>query len=424
MTHSSYASLAPSDPEIARLIEEEMSRQDDQLEMIASENFTSKAVLEAMGSPLTNKYAEGYPGRRYYGGCEVVDKVEQLAIERVKRLFGCEHANVQPHSGSTANQSVYFAACKPGDTVLGMKLAHGGHLTHGHPINFSGMLYKIVSYGVSPETGLIDYDELEKVARESKPKLIVSGASAYPRRIDFARIGAIAKEVGAMHMSDIAHYAGLVAAGLYPSPVAPAAFVTSTTHKTLRGPRSGRVMCRADKAKDIDKAVFPGLQGGPLMHVVAAKAVCFDEALRPEFRVYQSQVLSNARTLGEAISARGYDLVSGGTDCHLILVDLREKPVTGKEAEKALETAGITVNKNAIPGDPRPPAVTSGVRIGTPALTTRGMKEPEMKKIGDWIADVLDSPAENARLGKIHAEVKDLCREFPLYAAGGAIAFA
>jgi glycine hydroxymethyltransferase len=416
------APLSKSDPEIARYIAEEVQRQEDQLEMIASENFTSRAVLEAMGTVLTNKYAEGYPGKRYYGGCEFVDKVEQLAIDRAKALFGAEHANVQPHSGSTANQGVYFTACKPGDTVLGMSLAHGGHLTHGHPVNFSGMLYKIVSYGVSSDTGFIDYDALEKVAKEVRPKLIVTGASAYPRKIDFERVGRVAKEVGALHMSDIAHYAGLVAAGLYPNPVPHADFVTSTTHKTLRGPRAGLILCKAEYAKGIDKSIFPGLQGGPLEHIIAGKAVCFGQAMTPEFKAYQQCVLENARTLAETLVARGHDLVSGGTDCHLVLVDLKAKPVTGKDAEKALEHAGITANKNAVPNDPRPPAVTSGVRLGTPALTTRGMGVAELKKIGGWIADVLDAPADEARIKTIRAEVKELCAAFPLYGPGGAVA--
>jgi glycine hydroxymethyltransferase len=416
------APLSKADPDIARYIAEEVGRQEDQLEMIASENFTSRAVLEAMGTVLTNKYAEGYPGKRYYGGCEVVDKVEQLAIDRAKALFGAEHANVQPHSGSTANQAVYFTACKPGDTVLGMSLAHGGHLTHGHPVNFSGMLYRIVSYGVSPDTGFIDYDALEKTARETRPKLIVTGASAYPRRIDFERVGKIAAEIGALHMADIAHYAGLVATGLYPSPVPHADFVTSTTHKTLRGPRAGLILCRAAHAKGIDKSIFPGLQGGPLEHIIAAKAVCFGQAMTEEFRVYQSRVLENARKLAETLISRGHDLVSGGTDCHLILVDLKAKPVTGKDAEKALELAGITANKNAVPNDPRPPAVTSGVRLGSPALTTRGMGADEFRKIGDWIADVLDAPTDEARIKSIRAEVRELCSAFPLYGPGGAIA--
>ncbi len=411
--------LAATDPEIAWLIDREIERQENQLEMIASENFCSRAVLEAMGTPLTNKYAEGYPGKRYYGGCEFVDGVETLAIERAKKLFGVEHANVQPHSGTTANQAVYFTVAKPGDTILGMKLAHGGHLSHGHPVNFSGLIYNVVSYGVSPETGYIDYAELERLAKECRPKVIVTGASAYPRQIDFERVGRIAAEVGAAHMADIAHYAGLVAAGLYGSPVAHADFVTTTTHKTLRGPRSGLSMCRAAHAKGLDKAVFPGLQGGPLEHVIAAKAVCFREALTEGFRAYQKRILENARALGDGLVARGYRLVSGGTDCHFVLLDLREKPVTGKEAEKALEEAGITVNKNAIPDDPKPPAVTSGVRIGVPALTTRGMGAQELTTVAGWIADVLDAPSDAARIAGIRKSVAELCDAFPLYRPGG-----
>lgn len=396
---------------IKELIAEERERQSSQLEMIASENFVSKAVLEAMGSILTNKYAEGYPGKRYYGGCEVVDKVETLAIERAQKIFGADHVNVQPHSGSQANQAVYFAALKPGDSVLGMKLAHGGHLTHGHPVNLSGMLYTFSSYGVDIETGLIDYDALEKTAREIRPKLIVTGASAYPRQIDFERVGKIAKEVGALHMADIAHYAGLVAAGLYPSPVPHADFVTSTTHKTLRGPRGGITMCRAAHAKAIDKAVFPGLQGGPLMHIIAAKAVCFEEAMRSDFRGYQKQTIENARTLARILTDRGLRIVSGGTDCHLILIDLRAATITGKEAEVRLENAGITVNKNAVPGDERPPSATSGIRIGTPALTTRGMGAPEMEWIANWIADVLE---DEHKAAGIREKARELCSHFPL----------
>ncbi len=411
--------LDGADAAVSDIIRREIGRQEDQLEMIASENFTSRAVLEAMGTPLTNKYAEGYPGKRYYGGCEVVDEVESLAIARAKELFGAEHANVQPHSGSTANQAVFLATLKPGEPVLGMKLAHGGHLTHGHPVNFSGLLFQVSSYGVDPESGLIDYDELERQAKEVRPKLIISGASAYPRAIDWERIGRVAAEVGAVHMADMAHYAGLVAAGVYPSPVPHADYVTTTTHKTLRGPRAGLILCRAPRAAAVDKAIFPGLQGGPLMHIIAAKAVCFGEALRPGFRTYAERVVANAKVLARELMNRGYKLVSGGTDCHLVLVDLRDKPVTGAEAEKALEHAGFTVNKNAVPGDTRKPAVTSGVRIGTPALTTRGLGAIEMEQVGTWIADVLDAPADLARIAAIRDGVRELCGRFPLYASGG-----
>lgn len=405
--------LRQSDPEVFDAIAKEEVRQREGLEMIASENFVSAAVREATGSVLTNKYAEGYPAARYYGGCWAVDIAENLAILRAKKLFGVDHANVQPHSGSQANQAVYFACLKPGDRILGMRLDQGGHLTHGHKVNLSGILYEVHSYGVGDD-GFIDYDALEKQARETRPKLIITGASAYPRRFDFERVGRVAKEVGALHMADIAHYAGLVATCLYPSPVPHADFVTSTTHKTLRGPRAGIAMCRSVHAKALDKALFPGLQGGPLMHVVAAKAVAFGEALRPDFLEYQKRVLANAKRLGEVLVARGYKLVSGGTDCHMILVDLRDKPVTGATAEKALEAAGITVNKNAVPNDTRPPKETSGIRIGSPALTTRGMKEAEFDRIGNWIADVLDAPEDAARLAKIEAGVKELVAAFPL----------
>ncbi len=389
-------------------------RQQDGLELIASENFTSQAVLEAMGTCLTNKYAEGLPGARYYGGCEVVDQVEDLARERAKRLFGAEHANVQPHSGAQANMAVYLATLQPGDTVLGMNLAHGGHLTHGSPVNFSGILYNFAAYGVDPGTETIDYDQVARIAREVRPKLIVGGASAYPRVIDFARLRAIADEVGAELMVDMAHFAGLVAAGQHPSPVPHAQYVTSTTHKTLRGPRSGMILCRADKAKAVDKAVFPGIQGGPLMHVIAAKAVCFHEALQPSFRAYQEQVVKNARTLAETLTGHGLPLVSGGTDNHLMLVKVKAVGLTGREAETVLSRVGITVNKNAIPFDPEKPFVTSGIRLGTPALTTRGMKEAEMATIGELIHRALVGRDDEAELGRIRETVAELCAAFPL----------
>ena len=405
--------LAATDPEILRWIREEHRRQRETLELIASENFTSAAVLEAMGSALTNKYAEGYPGRRYYGGCQFVDQVEELARRRACALFGAEHANVQPHSGAQANMAVYFATLQPGDTILGMNLAHGGHLTHGSPVNFSGQLYQVVAYGVDPETERIDYDQVARLAREHRPKLIVVGASAYPRVIDFARFRAIADEVGAKVMVDMAHIAGLVAGGEHPNPVPHAEFVTSTTHKTLRGPRGGFVLCREAEAKALDKAVFPGMQGGPLMHVIAAKAVCFHEAAQPAFRQYARQVVANARALAETLAAEGLRLVSGGTDNHLMLVDLRPLGVTGREAEQVLERVGITVNKNAIPFDPQPPMVTSGIRLGTPALTTRGMKETEMKAIGQLIAAALRHRDEPAELERIAGRVRELSAAFP-----------
>jgi glycine hydroxymethyltransferase len=407
--------LADVDPEVARAIGREVERQTGTIELIASENFVSEAVLEALGSVLTNKYAEGYPGKRYYGGCEHVDIAEALAIERAKKIFGVDHANVQPHSGSQANQSVYMSVLKPGDTLLGMSLAHGGHLTHGHPINFSGRLFKVVSYGVRRDTETIDYDEVERLAAEHKPKLIVAGASAYPRIIDFERLAAIAKQVGAALMVDIAHIAGMVAAGLHPSPVPHADFVTSTTHKTLRGPRGGMVMCKAQWAKEIDKNVFPCLQGGPLMHVVAAKAVCFQEALQPEFKEYQKQILSNAATLARALADAGFRIVSGGTDTHLMLVDVFSRKVTGKDAQEVLERAGMTVNKNAIPFDVNPPAVASGIRIGTPAATTRGMREPEMLKIAGWISEVLNNLGNESVVTRVRREVEALSDDFPLY---------
>ncbi len=406
--------LRETDPEVHRLILAEGRRQNEGLELIASENFASPAVLEAMGSCLTNKYAEGLPGARYYGGCEVVDQVEELARERAKRLFGAEHANVQPHSGAQANMAVYFATLQPGDTVLGMNLAHGGHLTHGSPVNFSGVLYRFVPYGVDPETETIDYDQVAELARRERPRLIVGGASAYPRVIDFARLRAIADEVGAELMVDMAHIAGLVAAGEHPSPVPHAHYVTSTTHKTLRGPRSGLILCRADRARAVDKAVFPGIQGGPLMHVIAAKAVCFQEALQPAFREYQRQVVRNARALAETLAGHGLPLVSGGTDNHLILVKVRPWGLTGKEAEAILGRVGITVNKNAIPFDPEKPAVTSGIRLGTPALTTRGMGEAEMREIGELIVRALRAREDEAELARVRRRVAELCAAFPL----------
>ncbi len=407
--------LAETDPEIAAAIAHEGQRQEDGIELIASENFVSTAILEAAGSVLTNKYAEGYPGKRYYGGCEFVDVAETLAIERAKTLFGAEHANVQPHSGAQANMSVFLTLLKPGDTVLGMNLAHGGHLTHGHPLNFSGKFYNIVPYGVRAEDERIDYDEFERLAREHTPKLIVVGASAYPRIIDFERVGAVAKAVGSPLMVDMAHIAGLVAAGVHPSPVPHADFVTTTTHKTLRGPRAGLVLCRAQYAKDLDRSVFPGVQGGPLMHIIAAKAVCFKEAAEPAFATYQRQVVANAQRLASALASHGFRLVSGGTDNHLVLVDVFSKGITGKVAEKALGEAGITVNKNAIPFDKNPPMVASGIRIGTPAVTTRGMKEAEMDRIAGLIARVLASPDDTATHAAVKTEVEALCRMFPLY---------
>jgi len=407
--------LADVDPEVARAIGREVERQTGTIELIASENFVSEAVLEALGSVLTNKYAEGYPGKRYYGGCEHVDVAESLAIERAKKLFGADHANVQPHSGSQANQAVYVTVLKPGDTMLGMSLAHGGHLTHGHPLNFSGRMYKVVSYGVRQDTETIDYEEIARLAAEHKPKLIVAGASAYPRIIDFERLAAIAKQSGAALMVDIAHIAGMVAAGLHPSPVPHADFVTTTTHKTLRGPRGGMVMCRAQYAKEIDKSVFPCLQGGPLMHVIAAKAVCFHEALQPEFKAYQKQILANAATLAKSLAEAGFRIVSGGTDTHLMLVDVFSRQVTGKAAQEALESAAITVNKNAIPFDTNPPAVASGIRVGTPAVTSRGMREPEMLKIAGWITEVLNNLGNESVIPRVRREVEALTDQFPLY---------
>jgi glycine hydroxymethyltransferase len=408
-------SLKELDPEIYAAVKNEEKRQATGLELIASENFTYKAVLEATGSVFTNKYAEGYPARRYYGGCEFVDVVENLAIERAKNLFGAEHANVQPHAGSQANMAVYLTILKPNDTVLGMNLSHGGHLTHGHPLNFSGKYYKIVPYGVRKDTETIDYDELASLARETKPKLIIVGASAYPRVIDFERISKVAKETGSMMMVDMAHIAGLIAAGEHPSPVPHAEFVTSTTHKTLRGPRSGMVLCREVFAKDLNRSVFPEMQGGPLVHVIAAKAVCFKEAATEEFRSYIRQVVKNARVLAAKIASRKFRIVSGGTDTHLMLVDVFSRGINGREAEQALDKAGITVNKNTIPFDKNPPMTPSGIRIGTPALTTRGMKESEMEAIGDWIADVLEARGDESVQKRVRREVELLCEKFPLY---------
>ena len=407
--------LSEVDPEIAHAIDREVDRQARTLELIASENFVSEAVLEALGSVLTNKYAEGLPGRRYYGGCEFVDIAEALAIERAKKLFNAEHANVQPHSGAQANQAVYLTVLKPNETILGMNLSHGGHLTHGHPLNFSGKMYKIVAYGVRKDTETIDYDELERLALEHRPRLIIAGASAYPRTLDFARFAAIAKKCEALLMVDMAHIAGLIAAGLHPSPFPHADFVTTTTHKTLRGPRGGAVFSKAQYAKELDKIVFPGIQGGPLMHVIAAKAVCFHEALQPAFRDYQRQIVENARVLAETLASEGFRIVSGGTDTHLMLVDVFSRKVTGKQAQEALERAAITVNKNAIPFDANPPMTASGIRVGTPAVTTRGMKEPEMRRIGRWIAEVLNNLGNESVLSRVRAEVEALTEQFPLY---------
>jgi len=408
------SALQETDPEIFAAIENEKRRQRLGLEMIASENYTSPAVLEAVGSVLTNKYAEGYPGNRYYGGCEYVDVVESLAIERAKALFGAEHANVQPHAGAQANMAAYYALLEPGDTVMGLSLAQGGHLTHGLPVNFSGRYYHFVPYGVNRETETIDYDELARLARESKPKLIVAGATAYPRLLDFARFRAIADEVGAMLMVDMAHIAGMVAAGLHPTPVPYADVVTTTTHKTLRGPRGALILCREQYARAIDRAVFPGLQGGPLMHVIAGKAVALREAMQPSFRAYQEAVLANAAVLAAALQEGGLRVVSGGTDTHLLLVDLTALNMSGKKAERLLGEAGITVNKNAIPFDTRPPAVTSGIRIGSPALTTRGMGTGEMRTIAGWILDVLKSGGDEAVIARVRREVEALCERFPV----------
>ncbi len=407
--------LKKLDPDVYKAIKGETERQAYSLELIASENMVSEAVLEAQGSVLTNKYAEGYPGKRYYGGCGMVDVAENLAIERAKKLFGAEHANVQPHSGSSANLAVYLAALTIGDTVMGLNLAHGGHLTHGHPLNFSGKYFKIVGFNVKKDTELIDYEEAERLAMEHKPKMMVVGASAYSRVFDWARFRAMCDKVGALLMCDIAHYAGLIAAGLYPSPVPYADFVTTTTHKTLRGPRSGLILCKTQHAASIDKMVFPGAQGGPLMHVIAAKAVAFGEALKPSFKKYQQQVMTNAKRLAQELTKRGFRIVTGGTDSHMFLLDLRPKQVTGKDAEHTLDEAGITVNKNAIPFDPEKPFIASGIRIGTPAITTRGLKEKDMVKLAEWIDRALTQRANAAELKNIRKEVKTLCLKYPMY---------
>jgi len=407
--------LYEADPQVAVAIDNEVRRQHEGLELIASENFVSEAVLEAMGSVFTNKYAEGYPGKRYYGGCEFTDVVEDLARERAKKLFGADHANVQPHAGSQANMAAYAAVLQPGDTILGLNLAHGGHLTHGHHLNFSGKTYKIVPYGVTKETETIDYDDLEKLAEKERPKLIIGGGSAYPRIIDFARMRQIADKVGALYLVDMAHFAGLVAGGVHPSPVPHAQIVTSTTHKTLRGPRAGLILCKSEYAAAVDKTVFPGMQGGPLVHIIAAKAVCFHEAMQPSFRDYARQIVSNAKVLAETLAAEGYHIISGGTDTHLMLVDVFSKGMLGSEAEKALGQAGITVNKNAIPFDTNPPLKPSGIRIGTPALTTRGMKEREMRQIGQWISEVLHNRTDAGVLEHVRKQVLDMAEAFPLY---------
>jgi glycine hydroxymethyltransferase len=408
-------SLAEFDPQIAAAIDHETRRQHEGLELIGSENFVSEAVLEAMGSVFTNKYAEGYPGKRYYGGCEFADVVENLARDRAKQLFGAEYANVQPHAGSQANMEAYSAVLQPGDTILGLNLAHGGHLTHGHPLNFSGKTYRIVPYGVTRETETIDYDEVEKLAVQERPKMIIGGGSAYPRFIDFARMRGIADKVGALYLVDMAHFSGLVAGGAHPSPVPHAHIVTSTTHKTLRGPRAGMILAKADFGAAIDKVVFPGMQGGPLVHIIAAKAVCFLEAQQPEFRDYARQIVANAKVLAEVIAAEGYRIISGGTDTHLMLVDVFAKGMLGSEAEKALGQAGITVNKNAIPFDVNPPMKPSGIRIGSPALTTRGMKEAEMKQVGQWVVEALNQRTDTYALAEIRKQVEEFAEGFPLY---------
>ncbi len=408
-------SLAQSDPEISAAIHHEILRQHEGLEMIASENFVSRAVLEAAGSVFTNKYAEGYPGKRYYGGCEYADVVENLARDRARQLFGAEHANVQPHSGSQANAAAYMAIIQPGDTILGLDLAHGGHLTHGHKLNFSGKLYRVASYGVRKDTEVIDYDELEQIAERERPKMLIGGGSAYPRTFDFPRMRQIADKVGAFLVVDMAHFAGLVAGGVHPTPVPHAHIVTTTTHKTLRGPRAGLILCKQDLAASVDRSVFPGQQGGPLMHIIAAKAVAFKEALQPDFKVYAAQIVSNAKALAASLMAEGYRVVSGGTDTHLMLVDVFSKGMFGSEAEKALGEAGITVNKNAIPFDTNPPMKPSGIRVGTPALTTRGMREAEMQVIGRWIVEALEHRADTARLARIRSQVLEMAEQFPLY---------
>ncbi len=414
--HSTSMPLSQVDSEVFSAIQKEAERQQFGLEMIASENYTSRAVMEAQGSILTNKYAEGYPGKRYYGGCVNVDTVESLAIERAKKLFGVQYANVQPHSGSQANMAVYLAACKAGDTILGMDLSHGGHLTHGSPVNFSGLLFKAASYKLDSETGRINYDTIRATAKETQPKLIIAGYSAYPRTLDFAKFKEIADEVGAQLLVDMAHFAGLVATGHHPSPVPYADYITTTTHKTLRGPRGGMILTNSEeKAKVMNSRIFPGIQGGPLEHVIAGKAVAFGEALKPEFKQYSEQVIQNAQALAEEMLAQGFKLVTGGTDNHLILVDLSDREITGKVAENSLDEAGITVNKNTVPNEKRSPFVTSGVRIGTPALTTRGMGVLEMKQIAKWIAQVLNNPEDVGMKAKIHEDVKQLCKQFPLY---------
>jgi glycine hydroxymethyltransferase len=405
------------DPQIADLLRDEAQRQATGLELIPSENLVSEAVLEAMGSIFTNKYAEGYPGKRYYGGCEYADQVEQLAIDRAKELFGAEHANVQAHSGTSANVAVYMSALQPGDTVLGMNLAHGGHLTHGHPLNFSGRMYKFVPYGVKKEDERIDYEELDRLAHENKPKMIVAGASAYSRMIDFERMSKIARSVGAIFFVDMAHIAGLVAAGLHPSPVPHADFVSTTTHKTLRGPRGGLVLCRTAFAKELDKLTFPGTQGGPLVHTIAAKAVCLKEAMEPSFKEYQKQVTLNARAMAAAIAKRGFRIVTGGTDNHLFLVEVHSRGITGTDAEKALDRAGITVNKNSIPFDPLPPMKGGGIRLGSPSVTTRGLREPEMEQVGNWVTDVLEHIGDSAVEQRVRKQVAELAGRFPVYAA-------
>lgn len=415
ITERMNRSLQETDPEIADVLRDEGRRQGTGLELIPSENFVSEAVLEAMGSVLTNKYAEGYPGRRYYGGCEFADRAEQLAIDRAKALFGAEHVNVQAHSGTQANVSVYMAALQPGDTVLGMNLSHGGHLTHGHPLNFSGKMYKFVPYGVTKETETIDYDELARLAAEHKPKMVVAGASAYSRIIDFPRMAEIARSVGALFFVDMAHIAGLVAGGMHPSPVPHADFVSTTTHKTLRGPRGGLVLCKAQYAKELDRITFPGTQGGPLMHIIAAKAVCLKEAAEPEFGDYARQIVTNAKRLAAEIAKAGFRIVSGGTDNHLFLIDLYSRGITGKDAQPALDRAGITVNKNSIPFDPTPPMTGGGIRLGTPAITTRGMLEPEMARIAAWIAEVLSHLGDAERERRIRGEVAEFASQFPLY---------
>lgn len=415
MLDVSKSYLVNADPVLAEAMKNELDRQEYGLEMIASENYVSRAVLSAQGSVLTNKYAEGYPGKRYYGGCEFVDVVEQLAIDRAKKLFGFEHANVQPHSGSQANMAVYLNVLKPGEKVLGMSLSHGGHLTHGSPVNFSGLLYNVVAYGLDEKTSRLNYDHIHDIAKKEKPKMIIAGYSAYPRVLDFKAFKDIADSVGATLFVDMAHFAGLVAAGIHPSPQPYADYVTSTTHKTLRGPRGGLILCNEEKAKSLNSKIFPGIQGGPLEHVIAAKAVAFGEALKPEFKTYAEQIVKNAKALAEVLMNRGFNLVTGGTDNHLMLVDLSDREVTGKDGEIALDKAGITVNKNTVPNEKRSPFVTSGIRIGTPALTTRGMKESEMKIIGEWIADVLENHTSDDLLNKTHEKVKELCRKFPIY---------